>query len=206
MRDARPLASTCHARLDQSRCLPMPPTFSDLQAPVAPVELARAPRAPVTPAARHTHEQILTPAGKTHLRTDPEVLGADGRLDGREHCRQRRARQGHGVVARPCRGRIGRAVHLDSQPHAQRRRHGHQPERRASDCRGRRVGRNTAGRADCRGPAANIDVSWRPGRRLARGVLPSGFDVDVWQQRLCGSCGPAVLAVFFRQSATVKQP
>src|SRR3989475_397833 len=37
----------------------MPPTFSDLQAPVAPVDLARARRAPGTSAARHTHGQIL---------------------------------------------------------------------------------------------------------------------------------------------------
>ena len=37
----------------------MPPTFSDLQAPVAPVDLARARRALVTPARRHTYGQIL---------------------------------------------------------------------------------------------------------------------------------------------------
>src|SRR2546427_6401193 len=37
----------------------MPPTFSDLQAPVAPVDLARARRAPGTSAGRHTYGQIL---------------------------------------------------------------------------------------------------------------------------------------------------
>ena len=42
----------------------MPPTFSNLQAPVAPVELARARRASVAPAARQTVEQISTPAGR----------------------------------------------------------------------------------------------------------------------------------------------
>ena len=135
--------------------------------------------------------------GQTHLRPDPEVLGADGRLDGREHCRQRHSRQGHGLVARPSRGRTGRAVRLDSQSHSQRCRHGHQPERRATDCRGSRVGRHTAGRADRRGPAASIDVSWRPWRRLARCLLPSDLNVDVWQQRICGSCGPAVPRCIF---------
>src|SRR2546428_12909503 len=43
----------------------MPPTPANVEvASVAPVEPARTRKAPVTPAGRHTDEQILTPAGK----------------------------------------------------------------------------------------------------------------------------------------------
>src|ERR1700704_3054070 len=43
----------------------MPPTPANVEvASIAPVELPRARRAPVTPAASHIYEQILTPAGR----------------------------------------------------------------------------------------------------------------------------------------------
>ena len=47
---------------------------------------------------------------QTQLRADPEVLGIDWRLVGREHCRQRRPRQGDGAAAGPSRRRTGRTL------------------------------------------------------------------------------------------------